>query len=224
MPILKAVKLKKTFYNPTAVPILRGIDLEVKQGETVAIIGRSGEGKSTLLHVLGTLEPACSGNLYIANQAVNFFNKSSIRSHTLGFIFQSFHLLEDFTVRENVLMPARIQRESVKPGSYPDMMASQLLDVVGLSERADYLTKLLSGGEKQRTAIARALINNPDIILADEPSGNLDQQTASGIHELLINFAHEKGKTLIVVTHNKELADLCDRRLLLQNGLLEPLP
>lgn len=218
---LTAAKIRKTFYSPVAVEILKGVDLQLRQGTTTAIMGRSGEGKSTLLHILGTLENPCQGSLKIADCDVSSFNKSKIRSQHIGFVFQSFHLLEDFTVLENVLMPAKIARYPVTKGSESYQRAMWLLEHVGLARHAQRLSKLLSGGEKQRVAIARALCNDPDIIMADEPSGNLDAQTARGIHDLLLNFAHERQKTLVVVTHHEELSRMCDQRYQLREGLLE---
>lgn len=220
--ILKAKALHKNFYHPVKLPILRGIDLEVFQGDTVAIMGRSGEGKSTLLQVLGTLEPACSGLLEIANQKISPFNKPQIRNQHIAFIFQSFHLLEDYTALENVLMPARIARKNVTKGSPAYQRGCDLLEQVGLADRKDFQTKLLSGGEKQRTSIARALCNDPDLIFADEPSGNLDRITATQIHTLLLKFAHENNKSLVIVTHDHTLAALCNKQYQLQNGLLTP--
>lgn len=218
--ILKATQLKKNFNNPSPFTIFQGIDLEVHHGETIAILGRSGSGKSTLLHVLGTLESPSQGNLSIAGMPVGSFNKSLIRSKHIGFIFQSFHLLDDFTVKENVMMPARVMRRSIAHGSHADKQADELLKIVGLSDRANFPTKFLSGGEKQRTAIARGLMNNPDIILADEPTGNLDRTTANGIHQLLIDFVKERGHSMIVVTHNDDFAALCSKRYQLVDGNL----
>ena len=218
--ILKASGIHKTFYQPREIPILKGIDLTVHQGESIAITGRSGEGKSTLLQMLGTLERPCKGSLEIANQRVSAFNQTKIRNQHLAFIFQSFHLLEDYTALENVLMPARIGRQSIVPGSPAYKRGCSLLEQVGLSARAHFHTKLLSGGEKQRVAIARALCNDPDLILADEPSGNLDKQTAASIHALLLNFAKEGQKALIIVTHDPELARLCEKQYVLRNGAL----
>lgn len=219
--ILRAKKIYKSFYDPSHVTILNGVDLSVYQGDTVAIMGRSGEGKSTLLQILGTLETPCSGALEVDGQHVTNFNKSKIRNQNLAFVFQSFHLLEDYTALENVLMPAKIARKNTAPGSAAYNRASHFLTTVGLANRMHFSTKLLSGGEKQRVAIARALCNDPDIILADEPSGNLDRQTSRQIHSLLMDFAHTHGKTLIVVTHDIELAELCSRRYRLCDGKLE---
>ena len=218
--ILRATEIHKSFYQPRELPILKGIDLTVHQGETIAITGRSGEGKSTLLQMLGTLERPCKGNLEIADQKVSIFNQTKIRNRHLAFIFQSFHLLEDYTALENVLMPARIGRQNIAPGSAAHKRGCSLLEQVGLSPRAHFHTKLLSGGEKQRVAIARALCNDPDLILADEPSGNLDKQTAASIHKLLLNFAKEGNKALIIVTHDPDLANLCEKQYVLQNGIL----
>lgn len=220
--VLKAENLHKSFYTPAQVTILKGIYLEALRGDSIAIMGRSGEGKSTLLHILGTLEQPCKGSLTIAGHDVSHFNKAKIRSHHIGFIFQSFHLLEDYTVLENVLMPARIARTNIRKGSAMHQKAEHLLETVGLADRATFHTKLLSGGEKQRVAIARALCNDPDLILADEPSGNLDRQTSIGIHDLLLNFAKKNNKTLIVVTHDQELAKCCDHVYFLQEGVLHP--
>lgn len=218
--ILKAQKLHKSFYHPAKVSILNGIDLTVFQGDTIAIMGRSGEGKTTLLHTLGTLERPCSGQLEIAGQQVSTFNLPRIRNQHLAFIFQSFHLLDDCTALENVLMPARIARKSTRKGSQAHHRACQLLDQVGIANRMHFNSKLLSGGEKQRVAIARALCNDPDIILADEPSGNLDKETSQVIHNLLLSFVKEGNKTLIVVTHDKDLAKLCAQNYQLIGGLL----
>lgn len=219
-PILKAQAIHKAFYNPLSIQILRGVDLTIMRGDTIAILGRSGEGKSTLLQILGTLESACSGSLEIANQTVNNFNKSKIRNKNLAFIFQSFHLLEDYTALENVLMPASIARNNISQGSFAYTRACQLLEKVGLDARRHFNTKLLSGGEKQRVAIARALCNDPDIIFADEPTGNLDKQTSQHIHNLLLDLAHTQGKALIVVTHDTDLAAMCSRRFRLCEGVL----
>ncbi len=218
--ILEAKNLKKFYYNPVEVPILKGVDLTVAEGETVAIMGRSGEGKTTLLHILGTLEKACHGNIVIAGHDVSHFNKATIRNRHIGFVFQSFHLLEDYTALENVLMPARIGREGISKSGPAYQRACRLLSEVGLDSRAHFRSKQLSGGEKQRVAIARALCNDPDLILADEPSGNLDSQTSSMIHDLLFRAAREGSKAMIIVTHDPELAKRCDRVLTLQNGTL----
>lgn len=218
--ILQARQISKTFYTPAKVDILKQLDLTVRRGESIAITGRSGGGKSTLLHILGTLESPSSGSLEINEQKVSFFNKSRIRNHQLGFIFQSFHLLEDYTALENVLLPARIGRRDVTPKGQAYREACRLLEHVGLSDRFHFNTKLLSGGEKQRVAIARALCNHPDIILADEPSGNLDKDTSRQIHQLLLDLAEQQGKTLIIVTHDPDLANMCETHYCLVDGQL----
>lgn len=212
--VLSAKKLKKVFTQPKEQTLFDHLSLDVGKGEAIAIMGRSGEGKSTLLHLLGTLDNPTEGELYILGEKVSSFNRNTIRLKRLGFVFQSFHLLEDFTVLENVLMPAQIARKQSRE------RALALLDQVGLKGKEKQIAKQLSGGEKQRVAIARALCNDPDILLADEPSGNLDSQTAKGIHDLLLHFCKKEGKTLIVVTHNEELASLCDQIYLLKNGTL----
>lgn len=213
--ILKARQIYKSFRSPQKVDLLSDISLDVKAGESIAICGRSGEGKTTLLHILGTLEKPDRGQIEIGGHLITNFNASSIRNKYIGFIFQSFNLLEDFTALENVLMPARIARKAAdrKKGL-------ELLSSVGLEDRADFPAKLLSGGERQRVAIARALCNEPELILADEPSGNLDQANAQNIAHLLIQIVKEKGKSLILVTHDQELAALCDQKLILQSRFL----
>ncbi len=218
--ILEAENIEKAFYEPSLVKILSGITFKVHAGESVAIVGRSGEGKSTLLQILGTLETPCSGKLSIHGQEVSNANRSFLRNKKIGFVFQSFHLLEDYTALENVLMPARIGRDSVTKGSAAEKRGLDLLDRVGLSDRAYFHTKFLSGGEKQRVALARAMCNDPSIILADEPSGNLDGQTAQMIHEILLTFAQQAGKALLLVTHDRDLAKLCTRQYELRNGML----
>lgn len=220
-PILKASGLKKSFYNPLRVEILSDVSIEVFKGQSIAIMGRSGEGKSTLLQILGTLDKPCSGELFIAGKQVGFKNVSEIRNHHLGFIFQSFHLLEDYTTLENVLMPAKIARKPTQAGSFAYLHAVSFLEKAGLGNRLHHYGKQLSGGEKQRCALARAFCNDPDLILADEPSGNLDRKTAQGIHEMLISSVKEKQKSLIVVTHDQELAALCDQVYLLREGVIE---
>ena len=186
----------------------------------MAICGRSGEGKTTLLHILGTLEQPDAGSLMIADTAVNIRNAYRLRQQFIGFIFQAFNLLEDFTALDNVLMPARIARQPIGSQSAAYHGAIEHLREVGLLERAQTPAKLLSGGERQRVAIARALCNDPALILADEPSGNLDRANAQCIGELLIRCVKDKKKSLILVTHDPDLAALTDRRYLLQDGLL----
>ena len=204
---LIAKHISKSFHYPEKVIVLSDISLDVKKGESIAICGRSGSGKTTLLHILGTLDKADSGEIFIEGQKVMTHNASFFKQHVIGFVFQSYNLLEDFTALENVLMPARIARKSTNRDK-----GLQLLEQVGLSLRADFPVKLLSGGERQRVAIARALCNDPQIILADEPSGNLDATNGQAIGSLLLSLVREKGKSLILVTHDAQLASLCDRR------------
>lgn len=222
--ILHADNIHKSYYSPHTISILKGINLTVKRGETVAIIGRSGEGKSTLLQVIGTLDSPCKGSLQIGGKKVSGWNKSAIRNRHIAFIFQTFHLLDDYSAIDNVLLPAMIGRKSTHPDSDMYARAEKLLEHVGLQDRMDYNTKLLSGGEKQRVAIARAFCNNPDLILADEPTGNLDRQTADPIHSMLIDYAKNHGHGLVVVTHDPSLAALCDARYQLSDGILIRIP
>lgn len=219
--VLRAQHIAKQFPPPTAVRILDHIELEVKKGSAIAIMGKSGSGKSTLLHILGTLEKASSGELEICGKKVQPALNDRLRNRHIGFIFQSYNLLEECSVLDNVLMPARIARKKVHPSSPVYARALHLIQSVGLSERQHFLAKFLSGGEKQRIAIARALCNDPELILADEPSGNLDNQHSQAIHQLLIECVRKHQKTLIVVTHDRELADLCDQIYVLKNGILE---
>ncbi len=208
---LEAFEISKSFEHPEKVVVLKNITLKVEAGRSVAIMGASGEGKSTLLHILGTLEAPTSGTLLISGEKLP---TDKLRNQKIGFVFQSFNLLDDYTVLQNVLMPALIGGFEAKE------RALKLLARVGLSHRATFAAKLLSGGEKQRAAIARALINNPDIILADEPSGNLDHTTSIMIHNLLLDCVREEGKALVVVTHDETLANLCDKTYHLINGEL----
>lgn len=219
--ILEAKNISKAFYHPVVVPILKEISLEICGGESVAIIGRSGEGKSTLLHILGTLDDPCSGSLFIEGEKVLGSNRAYLRNQKMGFVFQSFYLLEDYTALENVLMPAHIGRSSVGRGSVARERALFLLETVGLKDRAHFHTKRLSGGEKQRVALARAMCNDPSIIFADEPSGNLDRDTAHMIHDVLLSFASGESRGLLLVTHDRELAKLCTHTYELCAGVLE---
>ncbi len=221
--ILKATHLKKTFSSPALVEVLKEVDLEVFSGESVAIVGKSGEGKSTLLHILGTLEKPCSGMLEICGQNTAHTFLPKLRNQHIGFIFQSYNLLDEYTTLENVLMPAKIGRKAIDRSSTAHKRALELLSIVGISERANFPAKLLSGGEKQRAAIARALCNDPSLILADEPSGNLDHRHSTEVHSLLLDLCKDFNKALIVVTHDKELSSLCSKRLELKDGNLFPL-
>lgn len=219
MALLSAKAIHKKFIRPKEVSVLKGIDLSVEKGESIAIVGRSGEGKSTLLSILGTLERPTSGSLQIDGEDVSFFNTSRIRNSKIGFVFQSYHLLEDYTVLENILFPAAISRYQHASRDSLLKKADELLDLIGLTARRDFNAKLLSGGEKQRVAVARAFLNDPCLILADEPTGNLDEETSAIIQNLLFNFV-KMGKACIIVTHNQKLAKECSKTIVLQNGLL----
>lgn len=218
--ILSAKNICKTFDSPTPVTVLNGVNLEINEGEAIAITAKSGAGKSTLLHILGTLEKPTSGELTICGKSSQDASLPLLRNAHIGFIFQSCHLLEEETLLANVLMPAKIARRPTHPGSAAYEHALSLLEAVGLSSRAHFLAKVLSGGEKQRGALARALCNDPKIIMADEPSGNLDSSMSQEIHELLISLTRSKNKALIVVTHDPELSSLCDHTYTLKNGIL----
>ncbi len=215
MTVLSAKNICKTFRSPQKVEVLSDVSLEINAGESVAICGRSGEGKTTLLHILGSLEEPDSGTIEIAGQPFTSSKAPELRNRHIGFIFQTFNLLEDFTLLENVLMPARIARQKADK-----KYGMELLDKVGLLERADFPVKLLSGGERQRAAIARALCNNPDLILADEPSGNLDRANALNIGTLLLDLVKVEKKSLVLVTHDPDLANLCDQEYRLSQGNL----
>ena len=201
-----------------SLPILKGVSLEVSQGEIVSIVGASGAGKSTLLHILGTLEKPDSGTLMI--DQTNVFELSArklalFRNQKIGFVFQFHHLLPEFSAIENVCIPAWIagtgKNEAMK-------RAMELLEILNLKDRAEHKPNELSGGEQQRVAIARALINNPAIVLADEPTGNLDSQNSKAIFDIINNLRNQLGQTFIMVTHNQELADLSDRALTMVDG------
>lgn len=218
--ILQAKSLSKSFTSPCNLSLFHELELTVNQGESCAIMGRSGEGKTTLLHILGGLDYPTQGTVEIRGETLTSHNASKIRNESIGFIFQSFYLLEDYTVFENILMPARIGRRPVHAKSPSYQRAESLLHQLGLFERKDHFAKQLSGGEKQRVCLARALCNDPGLILADEPSGNLDKKNAENVHSLLLSLTRQQGKSLIVVTHDPELAGLCDRTYKLRDGRL----
>jgi lipoprotein-releasing system ATP-binding protein len=205
----------------TSLTILRGLDLEVNAGEMVAIVGASGVGKSTLLHVLGGLDHADNGEVTIGD--VNLAglpegDRVSFRNRRLGFVFQFHHLLPEFSALENTEMPLRIARV---PLSEARPRAEELLRRVGLTERLTHRPGMLSGGEQQRVAVARALVMKPDVLLADEPTGNLDERTADTLHDLLREMHAAYGLTSIIATHNPRLAEACDRVLRLESGRLQ---
>jgi lipoprotein-releasing system ATP-binding protein len=204
------------------VRVLLGLDLDVAEGEMVAIVGASGVGKSTLLHVLGTLDRPDAGSLLLAEEdvlAMAEARRSVFRNRTLGFVFQFHHLLPEFSALENVAMPLLIARED---GAKARARARALLTEVGLEHRADHRPGALSGGEQQRVAVARALAASPRALLADEPTGNLDRETGERLGQLLRSLNRDKGLSVVVVTHNPDLARSCDRVLRLSGGRLEP--
>ena len=218
--ILTAKQLTKTFPSPRKVEVLKGIDLSLKSSETLAIIGPSGSGKSTLLHILGTLESPSQGSLTFFDKPYSKYDTSFLRSQKIGFIFQSGNLLEEETLLDNLLIKAKIARRASHETSDAYKEACEFLEKVGLSHRKDFPVKHLSGGEKQRASIARALMNNPCLLLADEPTGNLDLACAKNIQDLLIGCCKQLKKSLIVVTHDKSFADQCDRTLSLNEGYI----
>ena len=219
-PVLSARGVVKRYMSGERVlDVLEGLDIEVAAGESVAIVGDSGVGKSTLLHVLGGLDLPDEGTVaFLGREMVTprGGDLSEYRNRHVGFIFQFHHLLPEFTALENVEMPFRIGR---RPGD-PSGPAREMLMRLGLADRLTHRPGALSGGEQQRVAIARAIINEPTIIFADEPTGNLDAKTGEGIVELLLGFVREKGTTLVVVTHDANLAQRGDRRLEIRDGLL----
>ncbi len=218
--LLELKKIGKSFSFPEKTEILKDLSLEVFENESIAILGPSGVGKSTLLSLLGSLEKPSSGSIEIKGAPLSTLDANIYRREQIGFVFQAYNLLEDYTALDNVLIPARIARKSVKKGSIVYNRAVNLLEKVGLSDRLFHFAKQLSGGEKQRVCLARALCNEPSLILADEPTGNLDEVNSKFIHELLINLVKEMNKTLIVVTHDTEFANLCDKRYFLTGGKL----
>jgi lipoprotein-releasing system ATP-binding protein len=204
------------------VSVLEGVDLDVAEGEMLAITGASGVGKSTLLHVLGTLDRPDAGTVSVAGQDVFALSEASLRqfrNQTLGFVFQFHHLLPEFTALENVMMPLLIAR---RPEGEAHDRAALLLSELGLAARAQHRPGMLSGGEQQRVAVARALSQSPRVLLADEPTGNLDRQTGEKLHGLLRQLNRERGITVVLVTHSESVAAACDRTLRLDAGKLLP--
>jgi lipoprotein-releasing system ATP-binding protein len=216
--ILEVIDLCKSYGDKKKTHILSNINLKINAKTSTAIMGASGEGKTTLLHILGSLEQKDKGEIFLSTQPLSTYTTTSLRGEVFGFIFQSCNLIEDLSTFENVILPARIARKDITKNSDSYNRAKQLLSEVNLTKKENSIAKTLSGGEKQRVAIARALINDPKIILADEPTGNLDHTSSQAIHQLLLQCVKKYDKTLIVVTHDKELSNLCDKTLLLQNG------
>jgi lipoprotein-releasing system ATP-binding protein len=202
------------------LPILKGVDLEINAGELVAIVGASGAGKSTLLHILGSLDKPDAGEIILDGQAMHQLKSaqlSAFRNQYIGFVFQFHHLLPEFTALENVCIPGFIAN---KPKKEVEKRAKELLGTLNLNTRLDHKPSALSGGEQQRVAVARALMNSPKLLLADEPSGNLDSANAADLHQLFLTLKREFNQTSIIVTHNTELSNMADRTLVMKDGLI----
>ncbi|MFA9211419.1 MAG: ABC transporter ATP-binding protein [Moraxellaceae bacterium] len=214
------LKAKGLFKKYGELAVLKGIDLEIAAGEIVSIVGSSGAGKTTLLQLLSTLDAPDSGEVIINGLNPFSFSQKELarfRNESIGFVFQSHQLLPEFTALENVIMPALIGGKSDKSSK---IRALELLNKLGLSDRATHLPNALSGGEQQRVAVARALMNEPKVIFADEPTGNLDSKNASELHQLFFDLRNEFGQTFVIVTHNNELAAMADRTIRMADGRL----
>lgn len=213
--MIKAENIRKSYGT---LEVLKGVSLEVKPHEVVSIVGQSGAGKTTLLQILGTLSVMDSGKLTINGEQVSSFDDnrlSDFRNRRIGFVFQFHHLLPEFSALENVMMPALIAR---RPTTEVEQEAKKLLELMNLKDRLSHKPSALSGGEQQRVAIARALINRPALLLADEPSGNLDSKNRDEIHSLFFRLREELGQTTIIVTHDDGLASMADRKITMRDG------
>ena len=219
--MIEANGITKTYGN---LSVLRGVDLRINKGEVVSVVGKSGAGKSTLLHILGTLDRPEQGSLRINGLDITKMKAKTLakfRNQHIGFVFQFHHLLPEFTAIENSCLPALIKKTNEKVAR---RRAAELLEYLGLKDRFDHKPAQLSGGEQQRVAVARALMNEPAIVLADEPSGNLDTQASSELHQLFFNLRRDFAQTFVIVTHNMELAGMSDRQLIMQDGLIVSSP
>ena len=217
MAIISCSGIKKSYGT---LQVLKGINLSINKGEIISIVGASGAGKTTLLTILGTLDRPDEGSLVINNTQVNTFGSRSIaefRNKNIGFVFQFHHLLPEFSALENVCIPAFIGGIGKKEA---ESRAEELLQLLGVSDRKKHKPSELSGGEQQRVAVARALINKPAVVFADEPSGNLDSATAKQLHELFFQLRTDLGQTFVIVTHNELLADMADRKLVMKDGVM----
>jgi len=216
--MISAEKIKKSFGE---VNVLKGVDLTIEKGEIVSVVGASGAGKTTLLQILGTLDRPDTGSIVYDGTDVSLLNEKDLsifRNLNIGFVFQFHHLLPEFTALENVCIPAYIAKKSKQEAT---SRAKELLEMLNLNHRLDHKPSELSGGEKQRVAIARALINEPLVVLADEPSGNLDSKTKQELHELFFSLRDQFNQTFIIVTHDPELAEMSDRQIVISDGLIE---
>jgi lipoprotein-releasing system ATP-binding protein len=216
--MITARHIEKSYGN---VKVLKGVNLDIKKGEIVAVVGRSGAGKSTLLHILGTLDKPDAGTYAINGIALNNMDAANIaafRNKHIGFIFQFHHLLPEFTALENVTIPALIHGTSETAAQ---KRGKDLLDYLGLSHRLTHKPSELSGGEQQRVAVARALMNTPSVVLADEPTGNLDSASANDLHQLIFQLRKDFDQTFVIVTHNEDLALRSDRRLTMEDGIIK---
>lgn len=215
--MIKAQNIKKSYGD---LQVLKGVDLEIGKGEIISIVGKSGAGKSTLLHILGTLDLADTGTLDINGQRIAKLSAkelASFRNQNIGFVFQFHHLLPEFTAIENVCMPAFIQKQNEAEAR---KRAAELLEYLGLADRKTHKPTQMSGGEQQRVAVARALMNKPGVVFADEPSGNLDSASSKELHQLLFQLRDDFQQTFVIVTHNESLAAMSDRRLEMEDGVL----
>ena len=214
--MIEVKNIRKSFGT---LEVLKSVNLKVEKGEVVSIVGASGAGKTSLLQIIGTLDNASSGSLYISGSNISDLSRktlASFRNQNIGFVFQFHRLLPEFSAIENVMMPAWIAGTS---DSEAETRANELLNDLGLSDRSRHLPAELSGGEKQRVAVARALMNSPKVLLADEPSGNLDSENATKLHDLFFDLRDKLGLTIIIVTHNEELAARADRTLRMSDGV-----
>lgn len=212
------IEVKSLYKSYDSLTVLKDINITINKSEIVSIVGASGAGKTTLLQIIGTLDKADKGEVWINNKNINQLKDNSLsafRNKEIGFVFQFHHLLPEFTALENVCIPAYIAKETKKNAR---IKAEELLDLLNLKDRINHKPSELSGGEQQRVAVARALINHPSILLADEPSGNLDSNNAKELHNLFFKLREIYNQTIIIVTHNEELAEMSDRKIIMKDG------